>query len=332
MSKEMFFSIIVPTRAITNLITNELVPALEKQSYNGFELIIIPDKSKKIEKLPSFAKVIPSWSKTLPSDKRDLGAKKAKGEILAFIDSDAYPDSSWLKNTLKHFRDKDISAVCGPGITPLSDNLKERVSGYVWSTWIGAGGAGIYRNILKKKRFVDDYPTFNLLVRKSDFTKVGGFSSKFWPGEDTKLCADLVYKLGKKILYDPKVLIYHHRRPVFLPHLKQIGRFGLHRGYFVKVLPKTSLRIGYFAPLFFILGIFIGPLLIYLFRNLSFISTLYLTSIIIYASLLIISSIQIVLKEKNLIAGVLFIPAVFLTHLFYGVMFARGLVAKKLNK
>ncbi len=38
-----------------------------------------------------------------PPLKRDIGAKKAKGEIIAFIDDDAYPRKDWLINAVKNF-------------------------------------------------------------------------------------------------------------------------------------------------------------------------------------------------------------------------------------
>jgi len=283
-------SIIVPVKTTNSYIKNDLIPAIKQQIYKNHEFIIITDKILKAG----------------PAAKRDFAAKKAKGSILAFIDSDAYPHKNWLKHTLPHFKNKNISAVCGPGLTPPSNNLFQQVSGLVWSTWLGAGGAGTYRNRPEPTRFVDDYPTFNLLVRKKDFQAINGFDSNFWPGEDTKLCHDLVYKLKKKIVYDPKVQVFHHRRPIFIPHLKQISRYGLHRGYFTKILPKTSKRLGYFIPLFFLIGLILFPYLILP----PYIILLFLTSF----------------KHHSL----LLIPAIFLTHLIYSLMFLKGLLTKNL--
>ena len=237
-------SIIIPVKKINDYIRKEIIPALKTQTFKNFELIIIPDKYEKKEKLPSFVKIIPSNLITGPADKRDLGVKKAKGSLMAFLDDDAYPHKNWLKNSVKYFKNPQVSAVCGPGITPPKNNLLQKTSGLLWQTWLGAGGNTL-RCTPRKKQEVDDYPTFNLIVRKKDFEKINGFDSQFWPGEDTKLCHDLVYKLKKKIIYDPKILVYHHRREIFIPHLKQIARFGLHRGFFSKILPKTSKKTLY---------------------------------------------------------------------------------------
>ena len=94
-------------------------------------------------------------------------------------------------------------------------------------------------------------------VKKDVFTELGGFDTAYWPGEDTKFCLDLVNK-GYKIIYDPKAIVYHHRRDLFLPHLKQVTSYALHRGYFVKKFPETSFRLGYFMPSFFVIFLISG--------------------------------------------------------------------------
>ena len=111
--------------------------------------------------------------------------------------------------------------MCGPGVTPPNDSVFQKAGGWVSASFLGGGPAASHRFFPRKKREVDDYPSMNFVVRKSDFRAVDGFNSRFWPGEDTKLCLDLTKKLGKKIIYDPEVLVYHHRRSLFVPHLKQ---------------------------------------------------------------------------------------------------------------
>ena len=336
--KKIFVSIVIPVIKINDFLRKETIPALLKQNYDNLEIIIITDKSSK-EKFPK-TKIIPSWPKTGPADKRDLGVIKAKGEIIAFLDDDSYPEKNWLKKALQIFNSKNnnIAGVCGPTLTPPHNSLQQKASGYVWSTWLGSGGAGTYRADIVPRREVDDYPSVNLLVRKEDFLKIGGFDSHFWPGEDTKLCHDLVYKLGKKIIYDPEVLVYHHRRAVLKPHLQQIGRYALHRGHFIRILPKTSLRLGYLIPSFFVLWLFGGPILIFLLELFSLCSLsiplylLYLLTIGLYCFLLLITGIKIYLKEKNIKLALLSMLAIFITHIVYGTLFIKGLFLRKLER
>lgn len=337
-------SIVIPIKEINDYLRKETIPAILNQSYKNFEIIILPDRPSK-EKF-SKTKIIPSWPKTGPADKRDLGVKKAKGEIIAFLDDDSYPDKNWLKNALEIFNLKSyilnhkslVAGVCGPTLTPPHNSLRQKASGYVWSTWLGSGGAGTYRCAVSQRREVDDFPTVNLLVRKKDFLGVGGFDSHFWPGEDTKLCYDLVYKLKKKIIYDPKVLVYHHRRAVFKPHLQQIARYAIHRGHFARILPKTSLRFGYLIPTIFVLGLLGTPILIFVLEmfTLCFISIplliLYLFSISLYLLLLLITAAKVYLKEKKLKLALLVIPSIFVTHIAYGILFIKGFFSKRLKR
>ena len=250
-------SIIIPVKEI-NAYIREAVPKHLELDYPDFEILILPDHNSG-ESFSSQVRIIPTYPRTGPADKRDIGAQEADGEILAFIDDDAYPRSDWLKNAVKYFDDEEVVAVCGPGVTPESDSVWQKASGWIQASRLG-GGNCTYRFVPQRKRWVDDYPSMNFIVRKSDFEAVGGFDSHFWPGEDTKLCLDLTYKLGKKIIYDPEVLVYHHRRALFRPHLRQIGRYGLHRGHFARVLPRTSRRLSYFIPSLFTIFVLATPL------------------------------------------------------------------------
>ena len=339
--KKPLISIIIPVKRINDYIRHEIIPSLEKQTFQNFELIILPDKKTK-EKLKE-ARIIPTWPETGPAGKRDLGVKKAKGEIISFLDDDAYPAKGWLERAIAIFnsgskgKQERIAGVCGPTLTPPSDNLACKASGYVWSTWLGSGGAGTYRCAVSKRREVDDYPSVNLFVRRADFLKVGGFDSHFWPGEDTKLCLDLTEKLKKKIIYDPEVLVYHHRRQVFGPHLKQISRYAIHRGFFARVLPQTSLRLGYFIPSLFFLGLFFIPLFIFILEifQLCVISIplllIYLFCLFLYFLLILATAVKVFFREKNLSLALLLIPSIFITHLVYGALFIKGFFKKSLK-
>lgn len=341
-------SIIVVDYKKKNPYLVECLDAIQKQTYKNFEIILVTDypvtlparpschsdRSGGIFSSPRFIKK--SFGHYVgPAQKRDWGAKKAAGEILAFIDDDAYPTENWLKNMVKSFTNSDTAAVGGPGMTPPGVSWREEASGWMSASPLGAGLYN-YRFQPAKKTFVDDYPSMNLAVRRPDFLEIGGFDSHYWPGEDTKLCLDLVSKLKKKIIYDPKVSVYHHRRPIWIPHLRQNGSFGLHRGFFARLLPQTSLRPVYFGPPLLLLG------LLYLALSLLFpiLSTKYylLTTagwllLATYLLALAVNSIWIYRKSQNLFQGILSFFVVFITHLWYGARFLQGfLLTRKLTR
>lgn len=322
MTKKPLVSIIIPVKEVNDYI-RESLPYLLKQEYPSFEIIILPDfnnkplpiKSKKIRIIPS--------GKTGPAEKRDLGAKEARGEILAFIDDDAYPSNLWLKQAVSLFiEDSSLGAVGGPNVTPPNASFFERLSGAVLGSPIVAGHAS-RRYKPSRAHYSEDLPSVNLLVRKEIFFSIGGFDSHYWPGEDTKLCLDLL-KSGKKILYHPEVLVYHHRRKSLRAHLKQIYNYGKHRGYFIKKLPENSLKISYFIPSIFVIGLFAG--FIISFFN-SLFALVYISSIMFYLVTLLVFA----LLENNITMVPSFIGVAFLTHAFYGVGLLTGLFKKTLS-
>ena len=309
-------SIIIPVREMNDYLA-ECIDNILKQTYKNFEIIVVSDKkiSEKFEK----TKII--TAKLNPADKRDLAVKKAKGKIIAFIDDDAYPDEKWLENALKNFKDKSIVGVGGPGLTPERDSFMQQVGGKILESRL-ASGTEDYRCKIKERKAVKDYPTFNLFIRKKIFNKAGGFCYKYARGEDTKLCLEIL-KFGK-IVYDPSVVVYHHKRSLFLQHLNQVWKCALYRGFFARKFPETSRKIAYFIPSLFVLGLIFGFILsIFNF----YLKIIYIEVLIIYLALLIIEA----ARTKSFKHGIVLIIGMFLTHIVYGVGFLKGILSGELK-
>jgi cellulose synthase/poly-beta-1,6-N-acetylglucosamine synthase-like glycosyltransferase len=318
-------SIIIPVKKINDYI-HESMDYILDLDYPSFEILIFPDLKDKIHSWPK-TKIIAS-GKVGPAEKRDLALKYASGKILAFLDDDAYPEPDWLKKMVPLFRNGQVAAVGGPAITPDSDGVLQKVSGAIFESYIGGGFTrNRYLPIGKKKEEVD-WPTVNLLVWKEAFAEVGGFNCNYWPGEDTKLCLDFL-TAGYKILYNPKGIVYHHRRSDLLKHFKQIGNYALHRGHFAKIYPKTSLKIGYFVPTLFDLYLIFLILILFRISNFEF-RILASIPLAVYALGLIIDAIIISLRWRNLFVGLITIPMIFFTHVWYGIRFVQGLIVRKL--
>jgi len=317
----MRIEIIIPVKQINPYIY-ESIPKILSMDCEDYGIIIFPD----IFGGESFPKtrIVPTGN-IGPAEKRDLALTYSTADILAFLDDDAYPRKDWLKNALRHFDDLNIAAVGGPAVTPPSDSFFQRVSGAVFLSRIGGGNPERYWPI-GRVRFVDDWPSVNLLVRRDIFQKIGGFKSTYWPGEDTKLCLDIV-RMGKKIIYDPDVFVWHHRREGLIRHLRQIDRYGLHRGFFAKRFPETSRRFKYFIPTLFVIFLIMGiPIL---FLDASLFSGLYYTGIGIYLLALGVAFYQIQDKEKNFAISLVSLLYIFLTHISYGIHFLQGFLLTK---
>jgi glycosyltransferase involved in cell wall biosynthesis len=231
-----------PTRAFRRCVSEVLALAGDYH-----ELVVVSDRA--VDGLPDEVKLVVTGSPidTSPAEKRDAARALALGEIFAFIDDDAFPARDWLDQALARMVDPEIAAVGGPGLTPAASGFRERAGGAFYESFFGSGQLRARFRRVGHVRPVDDWPAFNFLVRREALAAVGGWQSTFYGGEDTKLCLAL-RDAGFRIVYDPDVVVYHHRRPIFGPHLRQVGNVGRHRGYFVRAFGGTSARAIYFAP------------------------------------------------------------------------------------
>ena len=318
------FSIIIPVKEINDYL-RESITHLLALDYNDYEVLILPNEKPSLlesEFVDERVKIIASGVVS-PAIKRDIGAEQAQFEYLAFMDDDAYPSLEWLKVAEKTFSKKNVAALGGPGMVPPDASKKEVVSGIFYETLVGGGGLAYRYRPTLEGFYVKDYPSVNLIIRKNVFLEIGGFDNAFWPGEDTKLCLDLI-EAGHDIWYEPTLLVYHHRRPTFRGHFKQVGGYGLHRGHFAKIFPQTSALPLYFAPSIFLLG---NIILFFL----GYANTLFWQIWgVLLAVYLLLAIIDIVYRTRDIwIAGMTLLVLIG-SHLVYGWRFIQGYFTSKL--
>ena len=314
-------SVIIPVKEINDYIRSAM-PHYGAMDFDDYEIFIFPDEAtdETFPEMGNKVKIIPS-GKTGPAEKRDMAIKYATGDIIAFIDDDAYPAEGWIREAVKYFDDDAVGAVGGPAVTAPEDDIWQQASGKVYESKLCSSGY-TYRYLPEKKREVDDLPSVNLIVRADVFRKIGGYDSNYYPGEDTKLCLDIV-NTGKKIIYAPEVLVYHHRRKLFRQHLKQATNYAKHRGYFAKVLPETSRKPAYFIPSLFVLGLIAGPIISLFIPILWY---FYIGVIVLYFVMLGVS----IKRPCRFKLWCLSVAGIFATHVGYGINFIRGLCSKEL--
>ena len=317
------FSIIIPVRKINDYV-KESISHIKELDYQNYEVFVVTDENDEYDFSDPRIKILVS-GKVGPGEKRNMAAKVSEGDILAFLDDDSYPEKNWLSKAAKVFEDSDVYALGGPAATPKDAEYLERMAGWFFESYVVSGNT-TYRYRPEKKMLVDDYPTVNLFVKRSVFEEIGGFTKDFWPGEDTKLCLDMVKKFGRKFPYDPEVLVYHHRRNIFKPYLKQISRYGRYRGRFSVIFPETSRVPMYFVPPAFVLFLFGGIIISLLFPPFIY---FYIAILIIYFYLLWGIARRISKLEGNSTKALLdSFKGIFLTHLFYGTNFLIGMLSK----
>jgi GT2 family glycosyltransferase len=311
------FSIIIPVKSINDYV-RETVPHIQRLTGPQWELMVIPNEEE-FNEWPEDGRVrVFSSGLVGPAAKRDMGAARARGKVLVFLDDDSYPEPNLLEVASRYFSDPEVIALGGPGITPPSDAFWQRVSGAVCLSRFTGGAPERYVSD-GVTRQMDDWPSVNLHVRRELFLAVGGFDCKYWPGEDTKLCLKLK-QTGKKLIYVPEMVVWHHRRAGLRAHLKQIGAYGLHRGYFARHYPETSFRLKYFAPTIF--AVFVLLSLAAFFIAIPAIELLTF-GWSLYGITLLAGLVSIMKYERPLVAlaSLIYVPV---THFYYGVQFISG--------
>ena len=307
-------SITVPCREIDEY-TRECVEHCLRLEYPNFEVIVLPDhESESLFKDPR-VRVI-ATKPVLPPVKRNVGWTEACGEIVGFLDSDSYPPSDWLKKAIPYFENPRVWGIGGPGVNPPDIGIMEKASGLVMSSLVCSGSLRSRYKPVGGVREVNDWITCNMLCRRSALESIGGFDPDHWPGDDTMLVCEM-RKHGGKMLYVPHIFVYHHRRPLFRKHLRQVA--GFKRGAFFWLYPETSRKPIYFLPTLFLVGL-VGGLILSL-TNPIF-GLLYILAVIGYFSIIMVNA----LLESGWLFP-LVATGIFLTHMTYGISFLYDMLS-----
>lgn len=305
-------SIVIAYPAETHYLKQALA-GIAAQTYPHYEVILLPDEAAG-HPWPEKHREIPT-GRIRPAEKRNIGIREARGSIVVFLDDDAYPAPDWLERALAYFTIPGVVGVGGPGVTPPDDPLMAQLSGLVYACRLVSGGAR-HRYLPDRVREVDDFPSCNLFVTTEALRQAGGFRVDYWPGEDTLLCLDLTHTHGGRLLYEPRALVYHHRRRLFLPHLRQVGRYALHRGLFANRFPQNSRRLAYWMPSLFVLGLVTGAAAAPLH---PWLRLAYLGAILLYLAVTFVFA-----YTRRPASWLLVWLGIMGTHLVYGVRFLQG--------
>ena len=205
-----FVSIIIPVRNRPAEI-EDCLHSLGQLIYppEKLEIIVVDDAStdntyQAILKFPVFL-ISLKENKKAPFC-RNLAAKKAKGDILAFIDSDCLADPFWLQELIPAFKDSSLTAVGG-----MVDAHFEK-SALDWYEKVKSSlvmGLRVRRSSESEKFFY--VPSCNLLVRRDPFLKLGGFREELFVGEDVDFCWRL-QDAGHHVEFRPAGKVYHKHR------------------------------------------------------------------------------------------------------------------------
>ena len=161
-----------------------------------------------------------------PAAARNAGAKKAKGNIVLFTDSDCVPEKSWVKEMLEPFKRKEVIGVQGRYKILNKNSLVARFIQYEIEERYERMG---------KQKYIDFIGSYSAGYRRDVFLKFGGFDESFKTasGEDPEISYRMADK-GLKMVFAPKAIVCH-------PHPETIKKYlktKFYRGYWGQLLYK----------------------------------------------------------------------------------------------
>lgn len=200
-------SIIVPVKDESDPYIDRCLESLKKQKYRGsFEILVIKGGN--------------------PALARNLGIKRARGEIIAFIDSDCVAPENWLLDIAGNLRNRvDIAGVGGTNFSPETGPELGKAIDFVYSSYLGSLNSASLHGPPEPK-FVSSLACINSAFWQNILRKVDGFDEEFDLCEDTNL-GYKVRDAGYALLFTPKVMVWHYRRDTVARFAKQFFLYGI---------------------------------------------------------------------------------------------------------
>ncbi|AFY86413.1 glycosyltransferase [Chroococcidiopsis thermalis] len=151
------------------------------------------------------------------SHARNVGMQAATGEIVAYIDDDAYPDPHWLTYLAITFMETSHVGVGGPNLPPPEDGMVAQCV---------ANAPGGPSHVLLSDQEAEHIPGCNMAFRKSCLEAIAGFDPQFrTAGDDVDICWRL-QEQGWTIGFSPAAVVWHHRRNSVWRYWKQQQGYG----------------------------------------------------------------------------------------------------------
>jgi len=214
----MKISVVISTYTVDRL--NHVIKCVESiknQSLKPNEILLVVDPIDEVvetyKKTIKNVKVVVSDGFGL-SKARNKGVLESKGDIIAFIDDDAWADRYWLERIIKNYLDDEEVYCVGGKIIPVFENsrpkwLPEELDWIVGCT---------YKGMPEVKSEIRNPIGANMSFRREAFEiaglfreEVGRYGKRLLSGEEAEFAMRLK-KLNPdaKIVYDPSAIVYHH--------------------------------------------------------------------------------------------------------------------------
>lgn len=216
----------------------DTLEGLKNLDYPDFEVIVVNDGST-----DDTPRIVADYGVTLIStpnhglsSARNTGYEAASGEIVAYIDDDAYPDPDWLRYLALAYMESDCAGVGGPNLAPPGD-------GEIADCVANAPGGPVH--VLLTDTVAEHIPGCNMSFRKKALEQIGGFDPRYRAaGDDVDACWR-IQEQGGAIGFSPSAMVWHHRRNSLSMYWKQQKGYGKAEALLEQKWPARYNRLGH---------------------------------------------------------------------------------------
>ncbi|MEW6442459.1 MAG: glycosyltransferase [bacterium] len=194
--------------------------SLQGLNYPNYEVVVVNDGSTdgtlEIARRYRDVRIIDQENQGL-SVARNAGITAARGEIVAFTDSDCTADPDWLTYIVAKMLSSHLSAVGGPNLCPREETL-------VPACVAVSPGGPTY--VLLNDEVAEHIAGCNMAFRRSALLEINGFDALFRAAADD---VDLCWRLqnaGYTIGFCPAAVVWHFRRNTIKAYLAQQRGYG----------------------------------------------------------------------------------------------------------
>lgn len=256
-----------------------------------------------------------------PSVQRNTALRAAKGELIYFLDDDSLALPGNLRRAVEHFRNPKVQMIGGPNLCPKDAPFLEQVFALVLASWIAFGPSraryakvGVARATSEKELIL-----CNMLARRETVLRHGGFNEALYPNEENALM-DNVEREGGQLLYDPELFVWRRPRRTMKAFVKMLLNYGRGRAEQFRTTPTFGSALNFVPPLFCVYQVVLPWLLMCS-------SLIWLLPLAAYLFVLLLQTMAL-MPTGGIVRSVCALPFIYLTHVFYGLGFWRGLFTR----
>ncbi len=207
----MQVSLVIPGRncaATLKACLESVIPALQANHSPLVEVLFIDDGST--DDTASIAQDLPityvRGEGKGPGAARNLGWRRAKSDLVWFIDSDTVAAPDALEKLLPHMENEKVGGVSGSYENAVPESLLACL---------------IHEEIIERHLAmpteVNFLATFNVIYRRDILEELGGFDERYLKAQDAEF-SFRVMGLGKKLHFEIESKVAHH-------HVTQLGKY-----------------------------------------------------------------------------------------------------------